>query len=49
MSGQRHRRTYAKIVFTSTRDGNVEIYVMSADWSEQVRLTNHPGDDSDPT
>lgn len=39
----------AKIVFTSIGDGNVEIYIMNADGSEQVRLTNHPGDDFDPT
>ena len=39
----------AKIVFTSTRDGNGEIYMMNADGSEQVRLTNHPGADFDPT
>ncbi|MDD9973898.1 MAG: hypothetical protein OXU27_07830 [Candidatus Poribacteria bacterium] len=41
--------TSAKIVFTTTRDGNAEIYVMNTDGSEQVRLTNHPGDDFDPT
>ena len=41
--------TRAKIVFTDTRDGNAEIYVMNADGSERVRLTNHPGDDFDPT
>ena len=41
--------TRAKIVFTATRDGNAEIYVMNTDGSEQVRLTNHPGDDFDPT
>ena len=39
----------AKILFTSIRDGNAEIYIMNADGSEQVRLTNHPGDDFDPT
>ena len=39
----------AKIVFTSTRDGNAEIYVMNTNGSGQVRLTNHPGDDFDPT
>ncbi len=39
----------AKIVFTTTRDGNAEIYTMNTDGSEQVRLTNHPGDDFDPT
>ena len=30
-----------KIAFTSTRDGNSEIYVMNADGSGQVRLTNN--------
>ena len=39
----------AKIVFTATHDGNADIYVMNIDGSEQVRLTNHPGDDFDPT
>lgn len=39
----------AKIVFTSTRDGNAEIYMINTDGSEQIRLTNHPGDDFDPT
>ena len=37
-----------KIVFTSTLDGNAEIYVMNTDGSGLVRLTNHPGDDFDP-
>ena len=41
--------TRPKIVFTATRDGNAEIYVMNTDGSEQVRLTNHPGADFDPT
>ena len=41
--------TRAKIVFTSTHDGNAEIYMMNADGSEQIRLTNLPGDDFDPT
>ena len=40
--------TRAKIVFTSTRDGNGEIYMMNADGSGEVRLTDHPGDDFDP-
>ena len=41
--------TRAKIVFTTTHHGNAEIYIMNTDGSEQVRLTNHPGDDFDPT
>ena len=39
----------AKIVFTSTRDGNKEIYMMNADGSQQTRLTNDPADDFHPT
>ena len=39
----------AKIVFTSTRNANAEIYIMNADGSEEIRLTHHPGDDFDPT
>ncbi len=34
-----------KILFMSTRDGNREIYIMNPDGSEQVRLTDHPGND----
>ncbi len=37
-----------KIVFTSTRDGNPEIYVMSADGSHVVRLTNNRAYDDQP-
>jgi Tol biopolymer transport system component len=37
-----------KLVFTHTRDGNVEIYVMNADGGGQVRLTNNPAFDGDP-
>jgi Tol biopolymer transport system component len=37
-----------KIVFTSTRDGNPEIYVMSADGSNVVRLTNNRAYDDQP-
>ena len=35
----------AKILFTSARDGNREVYIMNPDGSEQVRLTHHPAND----
>ena len=34
-----------KILFTSERDVNYEIYMMNPDGSEQVNLTQHPADD----
>ena len=34
--------TTPKILFTSTRDGNYEVYMMNPDGSEQVNLTQHP-------
>ena len=37
-----------QIVFSSDRDGNVEIYVMNTDGSGQTRLTNNSARDSDP-
>lgn len=37
-----------KIAFVSERDGNLEIYVMNPDGTEQTNLTNHPADDSQP-
>ena len=39
----------AKIVFTSARDNNREIYIMNPDGSGQVRLTHHRADDAMPT
>ena len=36
----------AKIVFTSARDDNREIYIMNPDGSDQVRLTHHRDDDA---
>ena len=37
-----------KIVFVSDRDGNSEIYSMSSDGSDLVRLTDNPASDGDP-
>ena len=39
----------AQIAFTSTRDGNPEIYVMDADGENQIRLTKHPEEDKMPS
>jgi len=38
-----------KIAFCSERDGDVEIYVMDADGSEQKNLTNNPAIDEEPS
>src|SRR5256886_6238430 len=37
----------SRIAFTSTRDGQAEIYVMDADGTSPARLTNSPGADGD--
>ncbi len=44
--GQASRRT--KIAFASARDGNLEIYVMDGDGSNQKRVTVNPARDSLP-
>ena len=38
----------SRIVFTSRRDGNNEIYVMDADGGNRERLTDNPAYDGDP-
>ena len=38
-----------KIAFSSTRDGNSEIYVMNSDGTDTIRLTRHPAIDAYPT
>ncbi|HEY8218427.1 MAG TPA: hypothetical protein VIH82_14915 [Acidimicrobiia bacterium] len=38
-----------KIVFSSDRNGNVDIYVMDADGSDVTRLTTDPAVDSEPS
>ena len=40
--------TTEKIVFSSHRNGNFEIYMMNPDGTQQVRLTNHRADDLNP-
>ena len=37
--------TTPKILFTSARDGNRDVYIMNPDGSEQINLTQHPADD----
>src|SRR5881397_2791880 len=37
----------SRIAFTSTRDGQPEIYIMDADGTSAARLTNSPGPDGD--
>ena len=39
--------TTAKILFTSARDGNYEVYIMNSDGTEQVNLTQHRAQDLD--
>ena len=38
----------AKVVFTSRRDGNFEIYSMNPDGSDQINLTQHRAKDDSP-
>ena len=40
--------TTEKIIFSSHRNGNFEIYMMNPDGGEQVRLTNHRANDFSP-
>lgn len=40
--------TTAKILFTSSRDGNYEVYMMNPDGSEQINLTQHRANDLNP-
>ena len=40
--------TLGRIAFASDRDGNAEIYVMNADGSDQIRLTDDPAFDTFP-
>jgi len=35
-----------KIAFTTSRDGNYEIYLMNPDGTEQQNISQHPGNDN---
>jgi TolB protein len=37
-----------RFVFSSTHEGNQELYTAAADGSDLIRLTNHPGHDAHP-
>jgi len=43
-----HDRADGRIVFTSLRDGDMEVYSMAGDGSDVKRLTNSPGPDGGP-
>ena len=43
------RSALGTIAFQSDRDGNEEIYVMNADGSNQVNITNNTADDESPS
>ena len=49
IAGYGYAALKAQIAFTSTRDGNSEIYVMDIDGIHQVRLTIDPARDYDPS
>jgi Tol biopolymer transport system component len=40
--------TKGKLVFETNRDGNEEIYTMTADGTNRIDLTRNPADDTDP-
>lgn len=44
-----HAARGAKIAFTSTRDGNPDIYVMDADGKHRRRVTTHAAEDGHPS
>src|SRR5215203_1605780 len=47
--GMQNISAAGKIAFSSSRDGNAEIYVMNSDGSNQINLTNNSADDSGPS
>jgi Tol biopolymer transport system component len=45
---ERHQDFDQKILFSSNRDGNWDIYKMNANGSQLINLTNHPADERGP-
>ena len=43
-----YRGANGRIAFETSRDGDLEIYSMNPDGSDQRNLTNDPGEDTDP-
>jgi len=41
-------RILSRMAFASYLDGNVDIFVMNADGTGQINLTNNPADDVNP-
>ena len=48
IAGYAHASRRTKIAFASARDGNLEIYVMDGDGTNQRRVTVNPARDEDP-
>src|ERR1043166_2007688 len=37
----------SKVVFSTTRNGSLDIYAINADGSDQIQITNHPANEYD--
>jgi len=48
VDGCSKERPIGKVVFTSSRDGNLEVYSMAGDGTNPRRLTNNPANDDSP-
>jgi len=49
LPGCQKEPSIGKIVFTSSRDGNLEIYAMNGDGTDQRRITHNPANDTGPS
>jgi Tol biopolymer transport system component len=48
VAGEDHSQQSGRVLFSSQRDGDYDIFVMNADGSGQTNLTNNSGQDFDP-